>query len=90
VVGDDGRRNYAAPVRELLGELAAVTAHDRQQPEDAGRLSFQLQGHGPVSMLVMDCNEKLHLRGMAKSELDADADAHINAPPTCSATAAWC
>jgi molecular chaperone Hsp33 len=26
----------------------------------------------------MDCNEKLHLRGMAKSELAADADAHIN------------
>ena len=72
------RRNYAAPVRELLGELAAVTAIIGSNLKTPGRLSFQLQGHGPVSMLVMDCNEKLHLRGMAKSELAADADAHIN------------
>jgi molecular chaperone Hsp33 len=72
------RRNYAAPVRELLGELAAVTAIIGSNLKTPGRLSFQLQGHGPVSMLVMDCNEKLHLRGMAKSELAAEADAHIS------------
>jgi molecular chaperone Hsp33 len=72
------RRNYAAPVRELLGELAAVTAIIGSNLKAPGRISFQLQGHGPVSMLVMDCNEKLHLRGMAKSELAADADARVN------------
>ena len=71
------RRNYAAPVRDLLGELAAVTALIGSNLKTPGRLSFQLQGHGPVSMLVMDCNEKLQLRGMAKSELDAGADAHV-------------
>lgn len=72
-----GRRNYAAPVRELLGELAAVTALIGSNLKTPGRLSFQLQGHGPVSMLVMDCNEKLHLRGMAKTELAAGADANV-------------
>lgn len=71
------RRNYAAPVRELLGELAAVTALIGSNLKTPGRLSFQLQGHGPVSMLVMDCNEQLQLRGMAKSELAADAAANI-------------
>ncbi|MCX7147804.1 MAG: Hsp33 family molecular chaperone HslO [Rhodocyclales bacterium] len=71
------RRNYAAPVRELLGELAAVTALIGSNLKTPGRLSFQLQGHGPVSMLVMDCNEQLQLRGMAKSELTADAAAHV-------------
>lgn len=71
------RRNYAAPVRDLLGELAAVTALIGSNLKTPGRLSFQVQGHGPVSMLVMDCNEQLHLRGMAKSELAADAEAHI-------------
>lgn len=71
------RRNYAAPVRELLGELAAVTALIGSNLKTPGRLSFQLKGHGPVSMLVMDCNEQLQLRGMAKSELAADAEAHI-------------
>ena len=72
-----GRRAYAAPVRDLLGELAAVTALIGSNLKTPGRLSFQLQGHGPVSMLVMDCNEQLHLRGMAKSVLDADAEARI-------------
>ncbi|MBK7764746.1 MAG: Hsp33 family molecular chaperone HslO [Sulfuritalea sp.] len=72
-----GRRAYAAPVRDLLGELAAVTALIGSNLKTPGRLSFQLQGHGPVSMLVMDCNEQLHLRGMAKSVLDADAEASI-------------
>jgi molecular chaperone Hsp33 len=71
------RRNYAAPVRDLLGELAAVTALIGSNLKTPGRLSFQLQGHGPVSMLVMDCNEQLHLRGMAKSELTADAPSSI-------------
>jgi len=72
------RRNYAAPVRGLLGELAAVTALIGSNLKTPGRLSFQLQGHGPVSMLVMDCNEKLHLRGMAKTELAAGADANVD------------
>ena len=72
------RRNYAVPVRELLGELAAVTALIGSNLKTPGRLSFQLQGHGPVSMLVMDCNEQLHLRGMAKSELEADAEAQVD------------
>jgi molecular chaperone Hsp33 len=68
-----GRRNYAEPVRTLLGELAAVAALIGSNLKTPGRLSLQLQGHGPVSMLVMDCNEQLQLRGMAKSELAAEA-----------------
>lgn len=72
-----GRRNYAEPVRDLLGELAAVTALIGSNLKTPGRLSFQLQGHGPVSMLVMDCNEQLHLRGMAKSALTAEAPSAI-------------
>ncbi|MDP2824359.1 MAG: Hsp33 family molecular chaperone HslO [Sulfuritalea sp.] len=71
------RRNYAAPVRELLGELAAITALIGSNLKTPGRLSFQLQGRGPVSMLVMDCNEQLHLRGMAKSDLAAEAETSI-------------
>ena len=68
------RRAYAPPVRALLGELAAVTALIGCNLKSPGRLSFQVQGHGPVSMLVMDCNERLQLRGMARSDLAAGAD----------------
>ena len=70
-------RRYAAPVRDLLGEMAAVTALIGSNLKTPGRLSFQLQGHGAVSMLVMDCNEKLQLRGMAKSELAAEAETRV-------------
>lgn len=73
----NSRRNYAPPVRDLLGEMAAVTALIGSNLKAPGRLSFQLQGHGPVSMLVMDCNEQLQLRGMAKSVLSAEAEAHV-------------
>lgn len=71
------RRDYAPPVRDLLGEMAAVTALIGSNLKAPGRLSFQLQGHGAVSMLVMDCNEKLQLRGMAKSGLSAQAEANV-------------
>jgi molecular chaperone Hsp33 len=73
----NSRRDYAPPVRDLLGEMAAVTALIGSNLKAPGRLSFQLQGHGAVSMLVMDCNEKLQLRGMARSGLSAEAEAHV-------------
>lgn len=73
----NSRRAYAPPVRDLLGEMAAVTALIGSNLKAPGRLSFQLQGHGAVSMLVMDCNEKLQLRGMAKSGLSAEAKANV-------------
>lgn len=64
------RRNYAAPVRDLLGELATVAALIGGNLKTPGRITLQLQGHGPVSMLVMDCDQQLRLRGMARSSED--------------------
>lgn len=73
----NSRRDYAPPVRNLLGEMAAVTALIGSNLKSPGRLSFQLRGHGAVSMLVMDCNEKLQLRGMARSGLSAEAEVNV-------------
>jgi molecular chaperone Hsp33 len=61
------RHDYEIPVRDLLGELAAVTALIASNLKAPGRLTFQLQGHGPVKLLVMDCDEGLRLRGLAKT-----------------------
>lgn len=72
------KRDYAAPVRQLLGELAAVTAIIGSNLKTPGRIGFQMSGHGPVSMLVMDCNEKLQLRGMARSSLSDEAEVHVS------------
>jgi len=66
-------RNYPEPVLELLGQLAGVTTLITASLKQAGRLTFQLRGDGEVSLLVMDCDEQLRLRGMARapSELAA-------------------
>jgi molecular chaperone Hsp33 len=66
-------RNYAAPVRDLLGQVAAVSTLIGANLKAPGRLTFQVQGHGPVSLLVVDCNESLQLRGMARAAATADA-----------------
>jgi len=63
----DGR-NYPQPVSQLLGEMSATTLLLSNNLKHAGRLTIQLNGSGPVSMLVIDCTESLHIRGMAKYE----------------------
>jgi molecular chaperone Hsp33 len=60
-------RNYQPPVAQLLGETAAVTALIAAQLKHPGRLTLQLRGNGPIQLLVMDCNEQLQMRGMARS-----------------------
>ncbi len=59
-------RGYPEPVLELLGQLAVVTTLITANLKQAGRLTFQLRGDGEVSLLVMDCDEQLRLRGMAR------------------------
>ncbi|HEX7972323.1 MAG TPA: Hsp33 family molecular chaperone HslO, partial [Thiobacillus sp.] len=66
-------RAYPAPAAELLGQLAVVTTLIAANLKQAGRLTFQLRGAGAVSLLVMDCDEQLRLRGMARSTPDLHA-----------------
>ncbi|QID17784.1 Hsp33 family molecular chaperone HslO [Nitrogeniibacter mangrovi] len=61
-------RHYAAPVRTVLGEMAAITAIMTGNLKQPGRLTFQLQGHGPLNLLVVDCTETLNIRGYAKGD----------------------
>lgn len=61
-------RDYPIPVMEMLGEISAIALLLSGNLKQTGRLTIQLNGSGPVSMLVIDCNETLHLRGMAKCE----------------------
>ena len=60
-------RDYPAPVARVFGEMTATTlllAGNLKQP---GRLTVQLRGGGgAVSLLVIDCNEQLQIRGMAR------------------------
>jgi molecular chaperone Hsp33 len=66
-------RNLPPAVNALLGELAAVTALIAGNLKTPGRITFQLQGHGLVSLLLVDCDEQLRLRGTARHKLDVGA-----------------
>ncbi|MGV8992242.1 MAG: Hsp33 family molecular chaperone HslO [Thiobacillus sp.] len=66
-------RDYAEPVLGLLGQLAAVTTLVSGNLKQTGRLTFQLRGNGEVSLLIMDCDEQLRLRGMARAAADVPA-----------------
>ncbi len=63
----DGR-GYAPAVARLLGEMSAVSTVIAGNLKQPGRLTFQITGHGPVSLLVIDCAATLNLRGYAKAE----------------------
>lgn len=61
-------RAYAPRVRDVLGELAAISAIMTGNLKQPGRLTFQLQGNGRLKLLVVDCTEALNLRGYAKAD----------------------
>jgi molecular chaperone Hsp33 len=60
-------RGYTEASRRLLGELSAVTTIIACNLKTPGRLTFQIQGHGPVRLAIVDCDERLRLRGMLKA-----------------------
>lgn len=72
-------RAYPPRVRDVLGELAAISAIMTGNLKQPGRLTFQLQGNGPLKLLVVDCTEALNLRGYAKAD---DAAIHDTAADT--------
>jgi Disulfide bond chaperones of the HSP33 family len=59
-------RNYIPAAANLLGDMAAVTTLIASQLKQPGRMTFQAKGDGAVSLLVMDCDDQLRLRGMVR------------------------
>src|SRR5579871_162474 len=59
------RQDYPAPVRELLGEAMAATALLSATLKFDGSITLQIQGTGPVHLLVVQCTSGLNLRGLA-------------------------
>ncbi len=59
-------RAYPAPVTRLLGEMAATASLIGGNLKQPGKLSFQLSGHGPLKSMILDVNQDLQLRGMAR------------------------
>jgi molecular chaperone Hsp33 len=59
-------RDYPEPVANLLGEMCAVSTLIAASLKQPGRMTFQLKGDAAIDLLVLDCDEQLRLRGMAR------------------------
>lgn len=60
------RHDYPPPVRRLLGEAMAATAMLAASLKFEGKLTLQIQGEGPLNMLVMQCTSSMLMRGLAR------------------------
>ncbi len=60
------RHDYPDPLRALLGELMAAGALLAATLKFDGLLSLQLQGSGPVKLIVVECTREHTMRATAK------------------------
>jgi len=63
----DGR-GYPEDIVALLGHTTALNVLLGANQKGAGRVTLQVQGTGPVKLLVADCTAELRIRGMAHYE----------------------
>ena len=64
------RRDYPAPVRDLLGEFMAAAALLADTIKFDGRLVIQIQGDGPIKLLVVECTSGRAMRALAQWDGD--------------------
>ena len=60
------RHDYPPAVRKLLGEMMAAAALLTATLKFGGTLIMQIQGNGPVKLLVVECTSDHHMRATAK------------------------
>ena len=61
-------RDYPEDITSLLGHTTALNVLLGANQKGAGRVTLQVQGSGPVKLLVADCTAELRIRGMATYE----------------------
>jgi len=62
------RRTYPPALREAMGELMAAAALLASNLKFEGSMIMQMQGGGPVTILVVECSSDLAMRAMAHWE----------------------
>jgi molecular chaperone Hsp33 len=58
--------HYPAGVRDSLGEAVAATVLLASTLKFEGQLSLQLRGSGPMHLMLVECSDRLALRGVAR------------------------
>ena len=59
------RQSYPGPLRKLLGEAMAAAALLSATIKFNGSLNMQLQGDGPVSLVLVEVTARRTMRGLA-------------------------
>lgn len=59
------RKDYPETVSQVLGEFAAANILLASSLKLQGSVTMQIQSNGPINLMVMQCNHKHELRGLA-------------------------
>lgn len=72
-------RHYPDSLIQVLGELTAVAIMLANGMKHAGKVSIQVQGSGPVNLLVVQVSHTFDLRGVAKTNQTLTHESGLNA-----------
>jgi molecular chaperone Hsp33 len=64
------KHDYPEPVRKLLGEMMVASVLLSATLKFKGRMTIQIQGDGPISLMVVECTSERTLRGLAHAAED--------------------
>src|ERR1700693_4927236 len=71
------RHEYPPVLRKVLGELMAAGALLAATLKFDGSIILQLQGNGPVKLIVVECTSEQTLRATAKWDGELEDDAQL-------------
>lgn len=60
-------RHYTPELTKVLGELTAIVLMLANGMKHLGKVSIQVQGSGPVNLLLVEATHDLNIRGVAKT-----------------------
>ena len=65
---------YSATLKRLLGEFAAAAVLISNNLKYDGRIILQARSKQAISLVMVECSIERHIRGIAKGDLNAEAD----------------
>ncbi|MDX1353188.1 MAG: Hsp33 family molecular chaperone HslO, partial [Thiomicrorhabdus sp.] len=71
-------RHYPQPIIKLLGELTAISVLLANGMKHQGRITMQIQGSGPITLLVVDVTHDLKIRGVAKTNREITTESSLD------------
>lgn len=60
-------RHYPVAIRQLLGKLTAFSVIMANGMKHTGKITLQVQGNGPITLLVVEVTHDLKIKGVAKT-----------------------